>query len=260
MKSAILKSYYFTIFVFIFITSCSNKNEKIEIVKIDSNTILKKHFYESGKLHLEESFYKNAKGNEILNGHSKEYYPSGKLKLNFSYWKGKLENNSYRYFENGYLAEINRRHFGIPVGKQVEYYSNGNVENIVLSSGDDTNLFRMQLDEKGKINSISGIPLWLAFFDFPIHVHDTLTVFNTVIVDHNLRSILKVQMINPSGKKVMDTIVTKFKSKEFDNYFMLKGEFEGVGKYKYIADITLQNDSNQILKVDRKEVTINVLP
>lgn len=254
-----MKNYSLIIILVIF-TSCTDNKEKIEIVKIDSNTTIKKHFYADGKLRLEESYSKDANGHEILNGHTKEYYPSGKLKSNFLYFMGKMEYNSYRFFENGNLAEIYRRHLGIPVGKQVEYYPNGNVQNVVLSSGNDTNLFRMQLDEKGKINFISGIPLWLAFFDNPIHVNDTITVFNTVIIDRHINSILKLKIISPTGEKRLDTTITKFSSKYFDNYFMIKGVFGSVGKYEYIADITLQNDSNQILKVDRKVVSIDVLP
>jgi hypothetical protein len=238
------------------LTACS-KRVREEVKWLTNDSYIKSSFID-GKIVSRERFKKDDKGVDRLNGYCEYFYVNGNKKAEMYYKMGIWDGHAIKYFENGAIFGRYTRFNGKPFGKQVEYFDNGNVHNIVLSNGRDTTLFQLQLKRNGEVNFIKDLPLYINISKNPIQIGDTMKITATVIEGDGLSTKLILKLINPSNITVLNDTITKYKSIGNNSYYFLYGQFDSVGTYKLQYAVELVNSQGQIIAEGRDTYPITV--
>jgi hypothetical protein len=234
------------IFILILILSSYSCNNTHKSYVLISDGKLKEVIYSGNNVIAEQEFI-IAGHDTVPNGSYKEYYDGGELKAESYYKMGMKDSVSITYFENLSIKGFFNRFEGRPIGKQVEYYANGNVATITLAGGYDSVLFYIHFFENGGVDSIKGIPLYVNANSKTITKQEKFVISHNVIKEKDIRSILNIKFISPDGRVVYDSTPTNFYTFQNNQIFDFTGIFDAIGSYVYSANIKLLKGKDTIV-------------
>lgn len=264
-------SYLSFVLISVLFISCNSKEG------VENNSVLKKTYYDNGKIKTEEWFkddtikhgifkkyYEDGTLGQIVNyknnqreGEEKSYYPNGVLEYSAYNKNNKSDSVAVWYHENGNIAGKYNYLKGVFFGDQFKYDLEGGITSYYFNNIEGFTLFERYYNN-GKILKDSGSPFFLVYNKNELLLNEQFESILYIAIPPNCSYKLGINEYKNKSKVTLGGLRKNYKRNYYAHTFYLDKIFKERGEYKWEIVLTLKDTVNLVEKVDTSFVNIIV--